>query len=81
MSAMDQMLTNMLKNLIPAEALEMLSPDKLQEFGTNINNFIAAQTAFQADISARLQIIEDKLDGRNNNPDGTGSGSAKPNAT
>ena len=55
MSAMDDMLANMLKKALPAEVMQLLSPENVKEFGEKINAFIT-------DIRERLERIESKLE-------------------
>jgi hypothetical protein len=94
MSAMEQMLAGMLKNALPAEVMELLSPEKLQEFGERINAYITDNKngieqilTNQDAILNRLTLIEERLDnvGRGNNSGsakrGNGTGGAGTNAS
>ena len=89
MSAMEQMLANMLKNALPAEVMDLLSPEKLQEFGERINAYIIDNKnsleqilTNQDAILNRLTLIEERLDNARCNYSGagkrgSGSGSAR----
>lgn len=55
MSALDNMLADMLKKAIPPEVAELLSPEKLNEFGEKINSYIV-------DTRERLERIEVQLE-------------------
>lgn len=55
MSALDNMLADMVKKAIPPEVMELLSPEKLQEFGDKINGYIV-------DTRERLDRIEKAIE-------------------
>lgn len=61
MSAMEDMLGNMLKKALPAEVLEMLAPEKVREFGEKINTFLQEVRSGQDAINARLDRIDERL--------------------
>ena len=46
MAAMDKMLADMLKRLIPQEVLDLLTPEKVQEITEGINAYILYQREF-----------------------------------
>lgn len=72
MSALDNMLGDMLRKAIPPEIMELLTPEKLSEFGDKINGYIV-------DTRERLERIEQKLERldnvERNNSNSSGNGS------
>lgn len=74
MSAMDQMLIGMLKGIIPAEVMEMITPEKIQAFAENINAFIEKQNAFQIEVIQRLTDLEGEVEYARGYGERSGSG-------
>lgn len=62
MSAMEQMLGNMLKSILPPEVMAMLTQEKLQEVALRINDYLNEQTAFQNNVYAMLSAMDGKID-------------------
>lgn len=63
MAAMDKMLADMLKRIIPQEVLELLTPEKVQEITEGINAYILYQREFmdRTDVvMAELAIVPEK---------------------
>lgn len=63
MAAMDKMLADMLKRIIPQEVLDFLTPEKVQEVTEGINAYIAYQREFmdRTDVVlAELAIVPEK---------------------
>jgi hypothetical protein len=73
MSAMEEMLGRMLAKAIPPEVMELLTPEKIKEFGDGISKFITETRANQTAIMEKLAAIEERLDnGGSNSKRGTG---------
>lgn len=81
MSAMETMLTNMLKGLLPAEVLELMTPEKLNAFGAQVNAYLESQKQFQENTISALNAINERFDnvagnnGKSSRNSGSGSGS------
>lgn len=84
MSAMDQMLASMLGKMIPAEVLELLSPENIQELKEMAGSFVAKisedletikaqNAAIQFQLST-LQLKEIENVNKLSQPDDNGSG-------
>lgn len=58
MSAMDKMLGDMLKRAIPQEVLDLLTPEKIEELGNKISQYITSTGESLARIEAGLLSIE-----------------------
>lgn len=73
MSALDNMLADMLKKALPPEVMEMLAPEKINEFGEKINAFIVDIRQGQQAINERLDKIETILERFENEQDNNSS--------
>jgi hypothetical protein len=74
MSGMNDMLANMLKNIIPKETLDMLSPEKVKEVGEKVTAFVELLKSELNSIKTEqtlqrnmLVAILEKLDDNNHN--------------
>ena len=63
MAAMDKMLADMLKRIIPQEVMELLTPEKVQEVTEGINAYITYQREFMDrtdSVLVELAIVPEK---------------------
>lgn len=63
MAAMDKMLADMLKRIIPQEVMDLLTPEKVKEVTEGINAYILYQRAFmnRTDVVlAEIAIVPEK---------------------
>lgn len=61
MSAMNNMIANILKDMLPEEVIELLSPERIQELGSKINEYLENQALFQSNNEKALSVIYEKL--------------------
>lgn len=68
MSAIEDMVGNMLKKAMPPEIMEMLAPEKVREIGERLNAFVSDLRENQTAILERLDRIDERLgnDGHHN---------------
>ena len=81
MSMMSEMLGDMLKKALPPEVIELLTPEKVQEFGERANSFINDLRASLTRIEENQQHILERLNNGGYNSCGNGDGSGEYGAT